>query len=102
MNAALAQNPKIDLNAVGEPGSPVARLIGKLVAAYPRRIIGSDLAAVVAPRGVGDQFASLCFHFTRANEALAPFNWQVGRSGGEPHSTYFLRPIGPSPVIRRG
>lgn len=100
MIVALASNPKFELRHLADPESPAGRLIGELLAVYPAQITGKKLAATVADYGVGDPFASLCFNFIRANEALAPFGWQAARSGGTPHSAYFLRPTSGSPSSR--
>lgn len=99
MNVQAVVNPKLHLQPLVDQSTPVGRLIGKLIAVYPAQISGKGLASEVPTWDTGNAFASLCFHFHRANEALAPYGWQVGRSGGEPHSTYVLRPIrGPFPA----
>lgn len=71
-----------------------ARLIRKLIAIYPAHITGQKLidGALYDPFA-GNRFATLCFHFLRANEALAPFDLAIHRSGGQPHSTYCIRPL---------
>lgn len=74
--------------------SPAARIVRKLVAVYPAQITGKNLAeAVFQDPLTGNAFAALCLHFNRANEALAPCGLEIRRSGGEPHSTYYIRPV---------
>ncbi|MBB4063653.1 hypothetical protein [Gellertiella hungarica] len=71
--------------------SPAARIVRKLVAVYPAQITGKQLAQEVFQDPLtGNAFAALCLHFNRANEALAPCGLAIRRSGGEPHSTYFI------------
>lgn len=68
-----------------------ARLFRTLVAVHPAQITGKNLAQRLGL--TGHAHAALCFHFHRANEALAPFDLAIHRSGGEPHSTYSIRPL---------
>lgn len=71
--------------------SPAARIVRKLVALYPAQITGKKLAERLGL--TGHAHAALCFHFHRANEALAPCGLAIRRSGGAPHDTYFIQPI---------
>lgn len=72
--------------------SPAARLFLKLLAIHPEEITGEELIDCLSLDLIGHGFASLCINFKRANEALAPHGLAVVRSGGQPHSTYCLRP----------
>lgn len=68
-----------------------SRMVRKLLAVYPARITGTNLARELGLSGFAH--AALCFNFLRANEALAPCGLAIRRSGGAPHDTYFIRPI---------
>lgn len=80
-----------DLTASGSPIQfKTSRLIHVLEAVAPAQITGQKLAERLELSS--HAFAALCFHFHRANEALAPHGLAIVRSGGQPHSTYCLRP----------
>lgn len=78
-----------DLTASGSPiDFKTSRLIRLLEAVAPAQITGKNLAQRL--EFSGNAHAALCFHFLRANEALAPCGLAIRRSGGAPHDTYFI------------